>query len=179
MAMTAVEVGLQLDPVDLVATVVASSVGHDPIDVLAPATWEQWMTDWLTGLQSNLPAAAAYELGLLLTDDNGIQQFNRDYRHQDKPTDVLSFATLEVEGAPSWAPDCPVYLGDIVISVETAHKQACDRHHALTYELAWLAAHGLLHLLGWDHPDDVQLEAMLLLQDKLLSSVSLFPSNQD
>ena len=61
-------------------------------------------------------------------------------------------------------------LGDIVISLETAARQAPDQGHSLAQELQFLASHGLLHLLGWDHPDDASLQAMLARQDQLLAS---------
>jgi probable rRNA maturation factor len=64
-------------------------------------------------------------------------------------------------------------LGDIIISQTTAIFQAQERGHSLTYELAWLAAHGLLHLLGWDHPDDDSLEVMLTQQALMLQLISL------
>ena len=60
-------------------------------------------------------------------------------------------------------------LGDIVISLETAARQAPDHGHSLAHELRFLASHGLLHLLGWDHPDDASLQAMLARQDQLLA----------
>ncbi|MFM7646562.1 MAG: rRNA maturation RNase YbeY, partial [Cyanobium sp.] len=61
----------------------------------------------------------------------------------------------------------PLELGDIVISIETAARQAADHGHNLEQELLFLASHGLLHLLGWDHPDDTSLEAMLARQERL------------
>ena len=109
-----------------------------------------------------------------LTNDLEIQTLNAQYRHQDRPTDVLAFATLELD-VPQFAnPDFsnePLYIGDIVISVETAWKQALEQKHSLNRELVWLASHGFLHLLGWDHPDDSSLLLMLAKQKKLLQSV--------
>ena len=106
-----------------------------------------------------------------------MQQLNLQYRQQDRPTDVLSFAALESQmpEIPKGMSDYiePTYLGDIIISQTTAISQAQERDHSLTYELAWLAAHGFLHLLGWDHPDDQSLEAMLAEQDIMLSLISL------
>jgi probable rRNA maturation factor len=67
----------------------------------------------------------------------------------------------------------PLYLGDVVISVDTAHQQAQQQGHSLQTELAWLATHGLLHLLGWDHPDEESLLEMLNQQETLLQSVEL------
>jgi probable rRNA maturation factor len=64
----------------------------------------------------------------------------------------------------------PLELGDIVISLETAARQAPEHGHPLERELLFLASHGLLHLLGWDHPDDDSLEAMLARQTALLEA---------
>jgi probable rRNA maturation factor len=124
-------------------------------------------------LQAQLPSAASYELSLRLTDDAEIQELNLQYRQQDKPTDVLAFAALEadVPHAEELRSLLPLYLGDIVISVDTASKQAQQQAHSLTTELAWLAAHGLLHLLGWDHPDEESLLEMLEQQTLLLRVV--------
>ncbi len=73
----------------------------------------------------------------------------------------------------SWeAGEEPLELGDIVISVQTAARQAPEHGHSLERELLFLASHGLLHLLGWDHPDDASLAAMLARQQQLLDGVS-------
>lgn len=69
----------------------------------------------------------------------------------------------------------PLELGDIVISLETARRQAEAEGHSLSRELLFLASHGLLHLLGWDHPDDTALEAMLAQQDALLGASAHLP----
>ncbi|GAB4282332.1 MAG: rRNA maturation RNase YbeY [Oscillatoriaceae cyanobacterium] len=137
--------------------------------------WENWFAQWLEMLAAELPSANAYELSLRLSDDAEIQELNRDYRHQDKPTDVLAFAALETElpNLMAAAPDIPLYLGDIIISVETASRQAVEQGHGLVTELAWLGAHGLLHLLGWDHPDEASLQRMLKQQETLLRAIGL------
>lgn len=92
---------------------------------------------------------------------------NSQFRSQDKATDVLSFPSLEVNTP---IPDDieELYLGDIIVSVETAKRQAQQQRHSLKKELAWLAVHGFLHLLGWDHPDDQSLTEMLNQQKILL-----------
>lgn len=87
------------------------------------------------------------ELSMVLCDDAFIAPLNRDYRGKDSPTDVLSFAQREGEGAMA---DDPV-LGDLIISVETAQRQAAERGISLVQELRVLLVHGLLHLLGYDH----------------------------
>ncbi|MBF2097072.1 MAG: rRNA maturation RNase YbeY [Gloeomargaritaceae cyanobacterium C42_A2020_066] len=137
------------------------------------ATWQAWITTWLGLLATDLPPAVGYELGLRLTDDQAIQTLNRDFRYQDRSTDVLAFAALEAELPAPPDTDEPLYLGDVVISVPTAEHQA--GRHGLTVELAWLASHGILHLLGWDHPDETRLEAMLTQQSQLLLAVGLTP----
>lgn len=142
---------------------------------VAIAHYQSWLHTWLNDLAPNLSPLNAYEVSLRLTDDAEIQQLNTDYRQQAKPTDVLSFAALETEipGSDVLHEQQPVYLGDIIISVETAAKQALEGDHSLTREMAWLAAHGLLHLLGWDHPDDESLARMLSKQTQLLGLVDL------
>jgi probable rRNA maturation factor len=145
---------------------------------IATATWERWFQKWLEALQSELPPATAYELTLRLTDDPEIQSLNAQYRDKDQPTDVLAFAALEVNSPQIPAHlgvSIPLYLGDLVISVDTAHRQAQQQGHSLQTELAWLATHGLLHLLGWDHPDEESLREMLNQQEILLNRVDLTP----
>jgi probable rRNA maturation factor len=144
-------------------------------EAIAPETWDDWFQTWLQQLASDLPEAIAYEATIRLSDDPEIQQLNAQYRHQDKPTDVLSFAALEVDCThlESIAPGIPLYLGDIIISLDTAIRQAAQQEHSVTVELAWLAAHGLLHLLGWDHPDEESLTRMLGQQETLLTAVGL------
>jgi probable rRNA maturation factor len=138
-------------------------------------TWRVWVETWLTRLADYLPAAPSYELSLRLTNDREIQTYNANYRQKDRPTDVLAFAALEVEvpvDIDNLGKD-PLYLGDLIISVETALCQAQQHGHSLARELAWLAAHGCLHLLGWDHPDETSLREMLSLQETLLNSVEI------
>ena len=87
------------------------------------------------------------DVALRLTDDPTIHALNRDWRGKNKPTDVLAFAQREAATADSQL------LGDIVISVDTARRQA---RRGLYAELVHLASHGLCHLLGYDHRDDAE-----------------------
>jgi len=97
---------------------------------------------------------ADFEVSLRLTDDAAIHALNRDYRAKDRPTDVLAFAQRDAPRARSVQPGV---LGDLVISVPTARRQARGRGAAgLHVELRFLAAHGLCHLLGYDHRDDAE-----------------------
>ncbi len=97
------------------------------------------------------------EVGVLITDDAHIHTLNRDYRGVDAPTDVLSFGDDGPQRGFVTQIDGPRYLGDIAISYERVLAQAADYGHSPARELAYLAAHGTLHLLGYDHergPDD-------------------------
>ena len=86
-------------------------------------------------------------MSILLVDNLQIQELNRRWRNKDRPTDVLAFAQREGEKAD---PSDPV-LGDVVISVEQAKKQAQAQGHSLEKELDLLLIHGILHLLGYEH----------------------------
>ncbi len=155
------------------------SANHGQILVSAE-TWEIWFRHWLELLNpidvdDSLPLHLheAYELSLRLTDDREIQTLNHHYRHKDQATDVLAFAALEVDSPLPVDELEALYLGDIVISIDTAIRQAQQQGHSLQTELAWLSAHGLLHLLGWDHPDDESLTRMLNQQQVLLTAIEL------
>ncbi|HEY4119749.1 MAG TPA: rRNA maturation RNase YbeY [Byssovorax sp.] len=91
------------------------------------------------------------ELSVALVDDATIRELNKKHRKKDKPTDVLSFPLLEL--APP-GDDARGALGDVIVSVPTARRQASRRRRPLLDELTMLLAHGLLHLLGYDHRDD-------------------------
>jgi probable rRNA maturation factor len=87
------------------------------------------------------------ELSVLLTDDDQIQKLNKMYRAKDRPTDVLAFAMREGD----FAALAGELLGDVIISIPTARRQAEERGVEPLAEVTMLLAHGLLHLLGWDH----------------------------
>jgi probable rRNA maturation factor len=131
-------------------------------------SWRLLLGRWLAELAAEIPTSLrspAYSLGLQLCDDASIAALNETWRHQPGPTDVLAFAAQE-EAVP--LPGGPLELGDILISLDTAARQAEEHDHPLERELRFLASHGLLHLLGWDHPDEQSLAAMLERQDRLL-----------
>ncbi|MFT3774724.1 MAG: rRNA maturation RNase YbeY [Minicystis sp.] len=93
----------------------------------------------------------AVELSVALVDDATIHELNRDYRKKDKPTDVLAFPLQEP------VPPKPTgLLGDVILSIDTARKQAKKHRRTLLEELNMLLAHGLLHLLGYDHQTDAE-----------------------
>ena len=136
--------------------------------------WQRWLQVWLEHLAPDLSPIGAYELSIQFTSDNVITALNARYRQQNRPTDVLSFAALDNTPLPvEVLAEIPVDLGDLVISVETAQRQCQAHGHSLLGELAWLTAHGLLHLLGWDHPDEAHLQQMLSRQRELLASAGI------
>lgn len=87
------------------------------------------------------------ELSILLVDDEGIRVINRDYLHKDHPTNVISFAMQEGEGSQIQ----PNLLGDVVVSTETAARDAAEAGISFASELYFLLLHGILHLTGYDH----------------------------
>jgi len=111
------------------------------------------------------------EVGVILVNDEEIREMNREYRHIDQPTDVLSFALLEGEPQPT-TPGAPILLGDIVISLPTATRQAAEYGHSLNREVTYLAVHGLLHLLGYDHIEEEDKGIMRQKEEEILRMVS-------
>lgn len=105
------------------------------------------------------------EVALLLTDDEEMRMLNRNYRKLDRATDVLSFHQQELGGETNPASD-GVFLGDIVISIETARRRSGEGR--LPGELARLAIHGLCHLFGHDHHRPKQAKSMRALEQRLL-----------
>ena len=108
------------------------------------------------------------ELSILLTDDAFITTLNATHRGKDRPTDVLSFAQEEGESGPSEQE--PALLGDVVISLDTAERQARARRHSLLDEVTFLLAHGILHLIGYDHQTDEEEAAMNVMTARLVES---------
>lgn len=108
------------------------------------------------------------EICIELADDASIHEYNRDYRGVDRPTDVLSFPVSEGEELI-----CPPdgHLGDIMISVETAARQAESFGHSTEREIAFLAIHGTLHVLGYDHMVPEDEEIMTSKQRQILKTM--------
>ena len=98
------------------------------------------------------------ELSVLIVDDTRIQDLNRDYLKRDNPTNVISFAMQEGEGGAL----NPQLLGDVVISADTAARDAADAGCSFESELYFLLLHGILHLLGFDHERGIAEEAELM-----------------
>ena len=133
---------------------------------------------WAATVQNDCLAALNHlqvtqgSLTLVLSDDETLQALNKEYAGIDHTTDVLSFPS----GEPHPASGVP-YLGDILISVPFAERQANQKGHDLGDELCLLAVHGSLHLLGYDHGDAENKAKMWAVQDEILEGmgVSLRP----
>jgi probable rRNA maturation factor len=112
-------------------------------------------------------AATPSELSILITDDATLRELNRTYLGVDSPTDVLSFS--QTEGEEFAVPDGETpHMGDVIISVETARRQALEHGLALQDEAAHLLVHGILHLLGYDHEDPDDAAVMRSHEDAIL-----------
>jgi probable rRNA maturation factor len=110
------------------------------------------------------------ELSLVLSDDEELRQLNKTYRGKDRPTDVLAFAMREGDFGRSHAQHPSGLLGDVIVSVPTAKRQARAAKKAPLAELTMLVAHGLLHLLGWDHDTPAKDRAMRAETEKLVAA---------
>ena len=115
------------------------------------------------------------ELSVTFVDDEAIREINKQYRGKDRATDVISFALeemgedeIEIVGA-----DMPRVLGDIIISVDTARAQAEEYGHSTNRELGFLALHGFLHLLGYDHMTKEDEKIMFTKQRDILEKYGL------
>jgi probable rRNA maturation factor len=135
------------------------TVRNGPFRNVSKRTIHRWAERMLRCL-----GLADAELSIALTDDREIHELNRVFRHRDQATDVLAFAMREGEhaGASPVGDDHAFaeMLGDVVISVETARRQASLRGHDLEREVRELLAHGLLHLVGFDHQTKEEERAM-------------------
>jgi probable rRNA maturation factor len=112
------------------------------------------------------------ELAVMLTDDAGIRTLNGNWRGIDKPTNVLSFPALQPTGAKRPG-DAPRMLGDIAIAYETTRKEADDEQKPFDHHLSHLAVHGFLHLVGYDHENDDDAEAMEALEAEILAQLGI------
>ena len=110
------------------------------------------------------------ELGVTLWDDEYLRMLNREYRNIDRPTDVLSFALNEGEEDSS---DEEMLLGDIVISVDRVLSQAQEYGHSETRELAYLAIHGLMHIMGYDHEKPEDKKEMRVAEEEVLRALGI------
>lgn len=137
--------------------------------------WEKILNQIITWALEFEKCPYEAEVAVVLTDDEGIRQVNKEYRDMDKPTDVLSFPMLEYDTPSNFEDvedrfaDCfnpetgELMLGDIMISVDKVEEQAIKYGHSQERELAFLTAHSMLHLCGYDHMEE---EERLVMEEK-------------
>ena len=111
------------------------------------------------------------EISVVFVDDAYIQRLNYQYRNQNYPTDVLSFALQEGEEGPG--EEEIILLGDVVISLPRAREQSMEFKHSLFREVAYLVAHGVLHLLGYDHQEEPARQIMRAKEEAILNKLNM------
>lgn len=129
-----------------------------------------------------LTTPATIEISVRLTTDAEVQALNRDYRHKDKPTNVLSFPMIQpdlIDTVTQNSDDGEVLLGDIVLAYETCATEAADKGLSLADHATHLIVHGTLHLLGYDHIDDRAAQAMEQIERDVLQGLGLHDPYHD
>jgi|TARA_B100000530_G_scaffold92515_1_gene56676 probable rRNA maturation factor len=139
--------------------------------------WEEVLLCWIkiildekdTSFPNFILDKKSFSLSLQIINDNEISSINQKWMNKSGSTDVLSFPIISDEDTTK---DLNfIELGDLFISLETAFKQSLEFNHSIKKEMLWLASHGLLHLLGWEHNDDYELDNMLNFQEYLISKL--------
>jgi probable rRNA maturation factor len=136
---------------------------HDVLVSIDPAFSTRIAADWLIGVARitlEMERAPFCQLSVVVTGDEQIRELNREFAGEDHATDVLSFSLREGEEFVS--PDDTDRLGEVIVSFETAERQADEAVHHVEDEVAHLLVHGVLHLLGYDHidpPDETKMRA--------------------
>ncbi len=141
------------------------------------ADWFQHVAAQVLGAQD---VGGNAEIGLVITDQEKVRELNRDYRGEDRPTDVLAFYMTAAGGQPESEsaqfvppPDGMRHLGEVVISYPQAVIQAQEHRHSINKELTILIIHGVLHLLGYDHENTQQKQEMAAREQIILSKIIL------
>lgn len=116
-----------------------------------------------------------YEVSITFVDNTEIKRLNKLYRNIDKVTDVLSFPTFDGEEDLPFTP----LLGDIIISLERAREQSKEFGHTIEREIAYLTAHSMFHLLGYDHLVDDEKGEMRQLEKQVMKNLKIFKGEDD
>ena len=147
-----------------------------------PDTWQEILDRVISASVDHVHCPYECEVNVLFTDNEGIRQINADQREIDAPTDVLSFPMLDyaapadfsgIDEASPWMFDQEsgeLLLGDIVLNVDRIKSQAKEYGHSEKRELAFLTAHSMLHLFGYDHMEDAERVEMEAEQESILSA---------
>ena len=151
----------------------------DALDVFASKICSSAL-EHVSALEALKEERQALSLTAVFVDDTRIQALNREFREQDKPTNVLSFPThasmqmlLEAKPINAAQADDIYYLGDIILASETIAKEAKEQSKEIEDHVAHLLVHGVLHLLGFDHEEDVQAQEMEALEVEILRTLSI------
>jgi len=134
--------------------------------------WYQQIDNLLTFAKKEENIEDDAELSVTFVNKQEIQEINRDYRNKDKVTDVISFA-LEEDEPEIEGLDMPRVLGDIIICADVAKEQSDEYGHSFERELGFLALHGFLHLLGYDHMNESNEKEMFGRQKLILDNYGL------
>lgn len=150
-----------------------------------PFDWDALLRKVVMGAMDFEPCPYEAELNILLTDNSEIHRINKEYREIDRPTDVLSFPMIDYEEPGNFdhcedaGQDCfnpetgELVLGDIVISVDKVLEQAKAYGHSVERELAFLTAHSMFHLFGYDHMEEEERAVMEKKQSDLLEQLGI------
>ncbi|MEO8456586.1 MAG: rRNA maturation RNase YbeY [Chloroflexota bacterium] len=145
---------------------------HDILVSVDPRYGIRIGADWLVGVARitlEMERTPSCQLSVLVTGDDEVRQLNREYAGDDHATDVLSFSLRE--GEPFISPDATDRLGEVIVSFDTATRQAEEAGHELEDEIAHLLVHGVLHLLGLDHLEPEDETKMRLHERRILSEL--------
>ena len=135
---------------------------------------KQWLRQAVNLTLIHTGISSPVELGLVIAGDETVHELNRSYRSVDSTTDVIAFALSERGGKAELfvtPPDDIIHLGEIIVSYPQAKRQADEQRHPLERELALLVAHGVLHLLGYDHELPEQEQKMRAMESKVLDAI--------
>jgi probable rRNA maturation factor len=145
---------------------------HDVLVSIDPAFGTRITADWLIGVARitlEMERAPSCQLSVVVTGDEQIRELNREFAGEDHATDVLSFSLREGEEFVS--PDDTDRLGEVIVSFETAERQADEAGHHVEDEVAHLLVHGVLHLLGYDHLEPADETKMRARERSILSEL--------
>lgn len=147
---------------------------HDVLVSIDPALGQRIGADWMVGvalITLEMERAQSCQLSLLLTGDEQVRELNREFAGDDHATDVLSFSLRE--GEPFVSGDDTNRLGEVIVSFETATRQAEEAGHEVENEVAHLLVHGVLHLLGYDHVEPEDETKMRMHERRVLSELGI------
>ncbi len=158
---------------------------ENEVDALFPFVLDEVVGQVIAGVLEWEKCPYEVQVNVLLTDMEGIREYNRQYRNIDKETDVLSFPNVDYEHPGDFSlveknemaygdPDTgEIYLGDIILCRERISSQAQEYGHSELRELSFLMAHSMLHLLGYDHMEEAEEKIMMEKQEKILDKLGI------